>query len=285
MRRPRSLWPRLMLHRPSRRTTRRGSWDDPVVTVVDNAVGLGALAAVACSVDGSDQFGPLTDWVFNLVLWNSAATASGLAGVGPGLGMVGATAVTYCVVVGRRSSQRGFVLTNAAQFLLFFAAGSGLIRSLRRSEREVKEARQVAVEAAEATAAEQERLRLTVDVHARVLGALEEIASLWGHDRNAARSVARAEALRLRQLVSPDGTGAAGLALSMAEAAVGFARQGVSVELTCDVETEPSVPAKVALTAGDWSRDRAARARSGCASLCCARGGSARSPGGKHSPA
>ena len=223
------------------RRTVKGRPAAPSEIAIDDVVGLGALVATALSVGSADQVGPLTDWVFNLGLWNSAATAAAAPSFTTGALAGVAVSAVYAAVVGRRvdADERGAVLANAVQFVFFYGASFAMISGVRRGEQAIAVAREAAVAAAEQAARETERVRLTSEVHQTVLSSLEEIAARWGHDRVGARRVARAEALRLRQLLGARAPSVTDFTGSLTDAAIRFARQGIAVELICDIATEP----------------------------------------------
>jgi signal transduction histidine kinase len=209
---------------------------------VDAATGLAGLLAMSAATRPADRTTSL-NWMLPLTVGSTVGLALASESSRDGVAAVGAMSGAYLVtaVGGRRHSEHLVTaLANAASYPGFYSVARGVIRHMRRSARELAEARREASEQGLRLAAEREKLAVERErnhqhrlIHDSALQTLEAVAAGRTGDPQVLQVRASAEVARLRSAIRGDdkesdlGRGLSALVEEMAS-------QGLACEYTYD---------------------------------------------------
>ena len=209
---------------------------------VDTVTGLVGLLAMAAATRPEDRTTSL-NWMMPLTVGSTLGLALSTETGREGVAAVGTLSATYMITaVGgkRRSEHLVTALANAASYAGFYAVANGVIRHMRRSARELSEARAEAAEQSRRLAVEQEELAVERErnrqhrlIHDSALQTLEAVAAGRVSDPKALQVRAGAEVARLRSAIRGDqaeGDLDRGLSALVEE----MAAQGLTCEYTHD---------------------------------------------------
>jgi signal transduction histidine kinase len=234
----------------ARRCWRQGSYSDPSAATVDTITGCSGVLACAAALDPADQFGA-SNFMFPLTLFSAVAASAGYGRRRHAATAAAALMGSYALATASRTSgRRHHSLFGAVQYAGCFVGGDILIRRNRANAVLIEQAANAAVARASRVAEEGERRRLSDELHAGALEALEEVGTTWEQDRTRAKARAGREAIRLRRAIRHDGLAdTPELARRLEDAVAELADHGLRVELILyELERDPSPERVTALT-------------------------------------
>lgn len=234
----------------ARHCSKRRAFDEPTPALIDVAVGVGGLVALAAGTTIEDR----TAWVNWMCPFSYGSVAAAAGGLGSEKGSVaaGVLGATYLGTAATSIRAGGSLMSTAAantlSYVGFFVAADTLTRQLRRSAIEIEEARRTAVERGERLAGERERNRQHRLLHDSALQVLEGIAHGWIKDHSAQAQAARGAADLRRVLRGQEKPTRSGIGATFEALVLEFAERGLSIELVLPTpDLEPAAPIVEAL--------------------------------------
>ncbi len=207
---------------------------------VDAAVGATSCAASVLATNTSEQLGELTNWAFSAGLIAASTGPIASPNVARTLSeSTGAATLYGAVGMCRRGADRHAVLANAVQYFGWWAGGQTFAAQLRGSGARIAQADAEAAQLAHEVAAMRERERIQDQLYGGAVRALKQVRGMLATDRQAARSRAAAEALRLRHGLRDPEKSTVGFEAQLGLLAIEATRQGTRVEVFCDAGLTP----------------------------------------------